>query len=236
MAQLLPSDLSGLSLSLGETAELRTLEMLRAGLPSSYVVFHSVHWTRDAEFRTAFGEADFVVVNEAGDVVVVELKSGMLEESPTGLIKRYADGAKDVATQIHRTLDGLRNQFKKQSGHALNLDYLIYCPDFRLQNLQAAGLAVSRIVDSRDASRLAERIVSILPPETSSDYGRRVRKFFENKFHLVPDIHAHVSAGERSMARLSGGLADTLSSIEMKPFQLRVRGTAGCGKSVLASR
>jgi superfamily I DNA and RNA helicase len=38
------------------------------------------------------------------------------------------------------------------------------------------------------------------------------------------------------MARLSGGLADTLSAIEMTPLKLRVRGTAGCGKSVLACR
>ena len=38
------------------------------------------------------------------------------------------------------------------------------------------------------------------------------------------------------MIRLSGGLADTLSAIEMKPLRLRVRGTAGCGKSMVASR
>jgi superfamily I DNA and RNA helicase len=50
----------------------------------------------------------------------------------------------------------------------------------------------------------------------------------------VPDIHAHIKAGEQAMIRLSGGLADTLSAIEMKPLKLRVRGTAGCGKSVVA--
>ena len=38
------------------------------------------------------------------------------------------------------------------------------------------------------------------------------------------------------MTRLSGGLAETLSAIEMTPLKLRVRGTAGCGKSVLATR
>jgi hypothetical protein len=38
------------------------------------------------------------------------------------------------------------------------------------------------------------------------------------------------------MTRLSGGLAETLSAIEMAPLRLRVRGTAGCGKSVLATR
>lgn len=236
MARLLPSDISELSMSLGETAELRTLEALRSGLPSAYTVFHSVHWSRDAAYHTAFGEADFIVVNQSGEVIVIEQKSGALDESADGLIKRYSDGQKNVASQIHRTLEGIRDQFKRQSGHNIVLDYLIYCPDYRLRDLNAVGLTASRIVDARDASHLADRIISILAPGSPTDYGKRVSRFFENKFHLVPDIHAHVAAGERAMIRLSGGLADTLSAIEMKPLRLRVRGTAGCGKSIVASR
>ena len=104
MARLLPSDISELSLSLGKTAELQTLETLRSGLPSAYTVFHSVHWSRDAAYHTTFGEADFIVVNQSGEVVVIEQKSGALDESADGLIKRYSDGRKKVASQIHRTL------------------------------------------------------------------------------------------------------------------------------------
>ena len=236
MARLLPSDISELSLSLGETAELRTLEILRSGLPSAYTVFHSVHWSRDAAYHTAFGEADFIIVNQSGDVVVIEQKSGALDESADGLIKRYSDGRKNVASQIHRTLDSIRDQFKRQSGHDILLDYLIYCPDHRLLDLNAVGLSASRIVDARDASHLADRIINILAPGSPTDHGKRVLRFFENRFYLVPDIHAHVTAGERAMIRLSGGLADTLSAIEMKPLRLRVRGTAGCGKSIVASQ
>jgi hypothetical protein len=105
-----------------------------------------------------------------------------------------------------------------------------------LRDLNAVGLIASRIVDARDASRLVDRITSILAPDPPTDHGRRVLRFFEHRFYLVPDIHAHITAGERAMIRLSGGLADTLSAIEMKPLRLRVRGTAGCGKSVVASR
>src|SRR5664280_3064355 len=236
MARLLPSDISELSLSLGETAELRTLEALRSGLPSAYTVFHSVHWSRDAAYHTDFGEADFIVANQSGEVVVIEQKSGALDESTDGLIKRYSDGRKNVASQIHRTLDGIRDQFKRQSGHDIILDYLIYCPDYRLRDLNAVGLTASRIVDARDASRLADRITSILAPGSATDHGKRVLRFFENRFYLVPDIHAHVTAGDRAMIRLSRGLADTLAAIEMTPLRLRVRGTAGCGKSIVAGR
>src|SRR5690242_3625140 len=104
MARILPSDISDLSLSLGETAELRTLELLRSKLSAKYTIYHSVHWVRDGSQRTIFGEADFVIVNQAGDVLVVEQKSGQLEESDGRLIKRYFDGEKNVSTQIHRTL------------------------------------------------------------------------------------------------------------------------------------
>ena len=236
MAELLPSDVSNLSLSLGETAEIRTLEILRQELSGSYTVFHSVHWSRDSAYRTAFGEADFIVLNQSGQCVVIEQKAGSLEETAEGLVKRYVDGRKNVASQIHRTLNNIRDQFKGQSGRDIDLDYLIYCPDYRLRDLNAVGLSASRIVDARDASNLVGRIVAILGVGQSTDHGRRVHRFFENCFHLVPDIHAHVKAGERAMVRLSGGLADTLSAIEMVPLKLRIRGTAGCGKSIVAGR
>jgi hypothetical protein len=130
----------------------------------------------------------------------------------------------------------LRDQFKRQSGRDIRLDYLIYCPDYRLRDLNAVGLNASRIVDARDASRLTDRITSILSQGAPTDHGKRVQRYFENKFHLVPDIHAHVTAAEQAMTRLSGGLAEILSSIEMTPLKLRVHGTAGCGKSVVATR
>ena len=56
---------------------------------------------------------------------------------------------------------------------------------------------------------LTDRIINILAPGSPTDHGKRVLRFFENRFYLVPDIHAHVTAGERAMIRLSGGLADT---------------------------
>jgi len=78
--------------------------------------------------------------------------------------------------------------------------------------------------------------MALLDSGATSDQGKRVLRFVENRFHLVPDIHAHIAAGERAMVRLSGELVETLSSIEMRPLRLCVRGTAGCGKSSVAAR
>jgi hypothetical protein len=236
MAHLLPSDVSNLTLSLGQTAELRTVETLRTSLSSDYTVFHTVHWSRDSEYRISLGETDFVIVNQSGECVVIEQKAGALEETNDGLIKRYENGSKNVAIQIHRTLNGIRDQFRRQSGRDISLDYLIYCPDHRLRDLNAVGLTASRIVDARDSLHLADRVIKFLSPGHSTDHGKRVHRFFENCFHLVPDIHAHVMAGERAMVRLSQSLVDTLFSIDMTPFRLWLKGTAGCGKSILAAR
>ena len=64
--------------------------------------------------------------------MVIEQKSGVLEETPEGLVKRYRDKRKSVARQIHRSMDSLQVRFKQaHAGQHLALDYLLYCPDHR---------------------------------------------------------------------------------------------------------
>ncbi len=236
MAHLLPSDLTPLALSLGETAELRTLDLLRRGLPNDYTVYHGVHWSLSTASRSMFGEADFVVVNRSGQAVIVEQKAGALEETDAGLAKRYGGAApKLVAPQIGRNQDAFRQQYARQTGGTLDLDYLFYCPDHRLRAPVGAGLAADRIVDAAEATALPDRIMALMGPGTASSEGARVHRFFQNRFHLVPDIHAHVREGERAMARLAAaGLVGAVAGIEMTPLRLRVRGTAGSGKSTVA--
>ena len=234
MAYLAPSDLPTLALSGGRSAELDTLDLLRRALSSDYTVFHGVHWSRDWRSIAVFGEADFIVVNNAGAALVIEQKSGGLEDTAEGLFKIYDVKRKDVARQIHRTLDAIRDKFRWQHKDDIGLDYLLYCPDHRLRSLNAVGLERSHVVDASDD--MAERIRHLLPPAARTAAGERVHRFFEQTFDLVPDIHAHVKASERSLTRASGGLADTLACVEMRPLRLRVFGTAGCGKSTVAGR
>ena len=236
MARLLPSDVSDPGLSFGETAELRTLDMLRRRLPADYTVYHSVHWSLATSTHAMFGEADFVVVNRSGAVVIVEQKAGQLEETEGGLAKRYEGvGLKPVAPQINRNQDSLRKQYARQTGGHLLIDYLFYCPDHRVPVRVGAGLAADRIVDASEAERLPERIMEILPPGLDSKGGERVHRFFRNTFHLVPDLHAHAAGSDRLLASLpGGGLAGIVAGFEMEPMRLRVQGPAGSGKSVAA--
>ena len=236
MARLLPSDLSHLALAGAREPELETLRQLQAKLPPAYTVFHGVHWSREYKSGTQFGELDFVVVNQGGKALLIEQKNGPLEETANGLVKVYPERAKSVGDQVRRALDGVREKFKwvHRNQADLDLDYLIYCPDYRVANLNAASIDASRVVDAPVRDQLAEAVESVLGPGTPGPTAERVQQFFRQTFDLVPDVHAHVSSQERNFTRLSSELVNLLRGLEMHPFRLLVDGTAGAGKTLIA--
>jgi len=105
-----------------------------------------------------------------------------------------------------------------------------------VSQLNAAGLDPNRVVDASVRDSLAEWIRQVLGPGHPPAPARAelVEGFFRQTFDLVPDIHAHVREQGRSFARLAGGLVTVIQALEMSPFRLRVRGTAGCGKTMVA--
>jgi hypothetical protein len=238
MAHIVPSDITRLALSGAHEPELRTLALLKDALPDDYTVFHGVHWSRQYKGTTVYGEIDFVVVNRAGDVLLIEQKNGALEEDDQGLYKRYGEDRKSVAYQILRAVGNLKEKFRHQCGSnpSLIAEYLIYCPDHALKSIKAAAIDIDRVVDAKRASEFPARIRAILPAGKPpvSGHADRVGAFLRQSFELVPDIHAHIGAQEKNFIRLSGGLVDTLDRIEMSPLRLRVFATAGNGKTLVA--
>ncbi len=238
MAHIIPSDISRLALAGAHAPELETLRLLKSALPDDYTVFHGVHWSRGYEKWSHFGEIDFVILNRSGDLLFIEQKNGLLEEGANGLVKRYQDGEKNVVDQIHRSMAKVREAFKLQHGKKIQLsvDCLIYCPDYRVVKLNAAGLDARRIVDAAARDGLAARIESLLGPGRLQNDGRHdtIRDFFCQTYRVVPDIHAHIGAQQKGFVRQVGPLASVLTNLEMTPFRLRVTGTAGSGKSLVA--
>ena len=241
MAHIIPSELSHLAQAGVHGGELDTLRRLEKELPNDYSIFHGVHWSSEYEARTFFGEIDFVVINRAGDALFIEQKNGPLAETNNGLVKRYRDNEKNVADQIHRSLDIVRKKFQWQQGkqQALVVDYLVYCPDYRIRNINAPGLSADRIVDAA-SDGLAARIERVLGPGENSDdaevrdWFQVVHGFFCQTFEVVPDIHAHLAGQQRQFVRHTGTLAHVLTNLEMRPWRLRVTGCAGSGKSLIA--
>jgi hypothetical protein len=237
MARLVPSDLTRLALAGAHQPEVATLAFLQKALPDDYTVFHGVHWTRQYKGRTLFGEIDFVVLNRAGRTLCIEQKNGPLVEEAGKLYKQYPDERKNVGEQVARSLDGIREKFAwRAGGQRLEVDYLIYCPDHAIRQLNAAAIDRERIVDAPRRDRLADVIQTILPASAPDPAGaaKRVEEFFCQTFEVVPDVHAHVGAQEKNFVRLSGGLVEVLDNIEMTPLRLRVLATAGNGKTFVA--
>ncbi|MDX1572362.1 MAG: nuclease-related domain-containing protein, partial [Xanthomonadales bacterium] len=109
MARIVPSDLSRLALSGAHQPELATLALLKDALPDHYTVFHGVHWSRQYQGTTIYGEVDFVVLNRAGQVLCIEQKNGPLLERDGALVKVYGEQEKNVGDQILRAIGNIKN-------------------------------------------------------------------------------------------------------------------------------
>lgn len=248
MARTLPDGWEALDFSGSALREIETLRVL-AALPDDFTVLHGVHWTRIDHGCSVYGEIDFIVVAPNGRVLLIEQKSGFLEETPDGLIKVYGALKKRVAPQIMRSVEALLTRFSSASSRSrhtkshpveqrLAIDYLLFCRDYTIRDADRAGLSPERIVDASRASRLREVVVDLLgpePPACSVDAATALR-FFSDQLLLVADVGTLVGRTERWVTRLAGGLADWATRLEFSPFHLRVRGTAGSGKTQLALR
>lgn len=237
MARVVPSDWRTLEAAGAAVRERETLALLERGLPDTLTVFHGVHWTRVQQGFAVIGEIDFVVVGPSGRVLLIEQKSGFLDETPDGLVKQYAGGVrKHVGQQLGRMLDGLHRRLAPVGqGEPVALDYLLYCPDYVVKDKGTAGIAPERIVDAARREALCRIIIEALPEAPARPaLARRLQEFFADVLHLAPDTGALVGRAEQLVTRLSGGLATWARRLEFEPFRLRVIGTAGSGKTQLA--
>lgn len=236
MAKIIPSDWRNVEALGAAQREIETLARLEKALPDAYTVYHGVHWTRVGERFSTFGEIDFVVVNSAGAMLLIEQKSGFLQETPDGLAKSYGEKQKKVTVQMARAANAVRAKFCAVNRDASpHIELLLYCPDYAVKQPAIAGLDPARIVDSKRRDLLADIVQQILPAELpSSPMAAQAHRFLSDQLQLVPDVSALIGRAEAMVTRLSGGLADWARRLEFQPFRLRVTGTAGSGKTQLA--
>ncbi len=236
MATVIPTGWRELAVTGRVQREIETLDLLERGLADDLVVLHGVHWTRIDHGCAVIGEIDFVIVAPSGRVLLIEQKSGLLQEGPDGLVKAYDGRDKKVAAQLKRTLDALTDRLAPiVRNEPLTLEYLLYCPDYTVKSPATAGLPPERIVDATRRGRLCALIAAAFPSEPARDaLAHKLRRFFSDELQLVPDVSALVGRAGELVTRVAGGLATWARRIEFAPFRLRVIGTAGSGKTQLA--
>jgi hypothetical protein len=212
-----------------------TLTLLAAGLPDDYTVYHAVHWTNVERGWSVFGEIDFVVVNRAGAMLLIEQKTGFLEEGPDGLLKRERGRIRNVPAQMARTVATLREKLSRRPGaEGVVVDYLLYCPDHSVRRVEGAGVSADRLIDASRRDRLVPTIRAILPPAAAAAAAQQVDRFLRDVIELETDVNALVGQAQAMVTRISGGLAHWARQLDFSPFRLHVDGTAGSGKTQLA--
>jgi hypothetical protein len=223
------------ALNAGEYAELELLQTLERGLSDAYTLFHSVDWSRGFGVNEQHGEIDIVIVNQAGDVLLVEVKSGDVDFTTQGIFKTYGAQVKNITRQIGLQYGALKSRLE-DSGLHVHLGHLLVLPHLKVQT-ETAQWPRERIVDSQDMASIVTRISQSLGPGLSNAANHpRVLAFFENKFQVVPDVSALAGRIQKSATRMSAGLATWVPRIASSSGLLRVIGTAGSGKTQLALR
>lgn len=238
MARIHPEGWRQIPASGALARELETLAELAAGLPDDFSVFHGIHWTRVDRAHALFGEIDFVIVGPTGRLLLIEQKSGFLDETAEGLVKTQIKARKTISAQLARTADHLRVRLIEHlEGYTPQLDVLLYCPDYVVRQPGSAGIDPQRIVDANRREQLVPIIKGLLREGEDEPDRRvldRIDRFLADALELVPEVNAVVGQAHALYTRLSGGLAEWARRIEMTPHRLRVTGTAGSGKTQLA--
>ena len=214
--------------------ELETLRGLASTLPDDYTVYHGIHWSTLDHGHAVFGEIDFVVVNRAGDLLLIEQKLGFLGETAEGLVKEYPGKSKSVPVQMARSRDAVVTKLRQRDcASHIHVESLLFCPHYAIKNPLAAGIVPERIVDSKRKDQLARIIQQVLPIGEEMDTAV-VHQFLRDVIKLEPDVSALVGRARTLVARISGGLAHWARQLDITPHRLRITGTAGSGKTQLA--
>ena len=191
---------------MGEYAELELLQTLERGLSDAYMLFHSVDWSRGVGGNEQHGEIDIVIVSQAGDMLLVEVKFGDVNFTPDGIIKTYGTQVKNITRQIGIQYSALKS-WLEDSGLLVHLRHLLVTPHLKVQT-ETAQWPRELIVDSADNDNIVTRIShSMGSGIPNALIYPRVVAFFENKFQDVPDVFVLAGRIQQSATRMSAGLA-----------------------------
>ena len=236
MATVRPAFPTHAPLTAGEAAELTLLRDLADRLSDAYVLFHGIDWSTGRGAREHHGEVDLVVMNQAGDLVLLEVKAGAVDAGPEGVFKVYAGERKDVAAQLRHQYNGFRSRLQGCGLGDVKLQTLLVMPDQRVSG-EGITWPRERIVDADEIEGLAARLQADLGPGVPApERAVRVAAFLENRFAVTLDVSALATRAQAASTRLAEGLATWVPRIEAPTGLVRVHATAGSGKTQLALR
>lgn len=216
--------------------EMATMEQLKTGLSDAYTIIHSARWIKRREGeRSQHGEVDFVVVGPQGNVVLIEQKNGLLREVDGQLIKQYSSGSVSPVDQISRSYGKLLGIWQKgENAGVLQMESLVYLPDFEVQRSQSTAIELT-LIDAKSKGELAQRIALLLEPaHAQCAQASRVIHFFLSVFDYSLDIGALLAGREQRYRWRQQRYSEVLRQMNFQPAWLLIEGVAGAGKTQIA--
>ena len=242
MARLVPDDVAERDQGPWHASERATLNKLAVMLSDEYTVFHGIHWARIDQASPLYGEIDFIVMNRYGRLLAIEQKDAPVTVVRNDLVVRYSsdEKPKSVLTQVNRNLNALRQEFsRRHSGRNLLVDHLLYLPESNIQGDLPSSVDPSRVVDQSRADKLIDVIAAIfdadpMPRGDKPADALEIHNYLAERFSASPHIGLLGERARSFSSRLSSGLATWAARLQMSPYRLHVKGTAGSGKTQLA--
>jgi len=237
MANLHPSSTPISTLGVGSYRERDVLNVIEEGLPQGFDVFHNVNWSETFSGNQHHGEIDIVLVSPSGHILLIEVKSGSVNETEYGLTKRYSsrpDDVSDIGSQVRRQHSAILSRLERENIKQVNVDTLLVLPDHQISS-PIVAYPPERIIDAKSFPELCMRIQHAIPKHSVDARTReRVLDFLKNRFSVVPDVSAHIGQIQRTSISLASGLATWVPAIEHKSGVFVIVATAGSGKTQLA--
>ena len=242
MARLVPDDIAELDQGPWHPSERATLDKLAVALSGEFTVYHGIHWARADVGGSVYGEIDFIIANRQGRLLAIEQKDVPVMVVRNDLVVHYRHerAPKSLITQVSRNLNALRNEFgRKHQGRGLSIDHLLYLPESVIEGQLPAGVDPERVIDRTTAHELIARIEALFDAsptptgETPAD-PLEVHEYLAQVVRAAPHIGLLGERAKTFSSRLSSGLTTWAQRLEMSPYRLHVKGTAGSGKTQLA--
>jgi thymidine kinase len=236
MALIHPSTPLHGPLGAGEYRERDVLRMLAAGLPDSFDVFHNLPWSSIHQGSQHFGELDLVVISPVGNILLIEVKAGAINEGASALTKTYGGigGEKDIGHQVRRQHSSLMQRMRDGDVPQVNINTLLVLPDHTVLS-SVLAYPRERVVDAPEFDTLCQRIIGTFPSSSPSAEARgQVVDFFSNRFHVVTDVSTSIGQAQKLSTALASGLATWVPKISHTSNLFFIQATAGSGKTQLA--
>lgn len=220
--------------------ELDVLERLQLGLPDAFELFHRVAVREVSAGHAQQGEVDVAVLAPWGGILLIEVKAGALNVAEGRLFKSYQSRVRDVAGQIQRQTQLMRQRLRS-AGLQAPVDGCLVVPDFRIAG-EVAALDRDHILDAQDHDRLGQAVLTLLAqlqlstPEASPSAHGLLHDFLAGCFQLVPDLNALGQQQQRATRQLAEGLATWVPRIHAPGGVFVINASAGSGKTQLALR